>query len=51
MADPTRIRAQAAGGGTTVHLRMSHDIDAGDRIATTCKHNRGDSRSDEATVR
>lgn len=102
MADPMRIRAQAAGGNATVRVLMSHEMEtgqrkdaagkvipawhitevsashngkavlsaewgtgvaknpflqfnvkgakAGDKIGITWKDNRGDSRTDEATV-
>ncbi len=102
MADPMRIRAQAAGDKTTVRVLMSHEMEtgqrrdaggkvipawhitevtathngkpvmsaewgpavsknpflqftvkgakAGDKIGVTWKDNRGDTRSDEATV-
>ena len=102
MADPMRIRAQAAGDKTTVRVLMSHEMEtgqrkdtagkpipawfiqevsatlngkpvlsaqwgpsvsknpflqfnvrgakAGDKIAVTWKDNKGDSRTDEATV-
>jgi sulfur-oxidizing protein SoxZ len=102
MADPMRIRAQAAGDKTTVRVLMAHELDsgqridaagkivpawyiqevtathngkpvltaewgpavsknpflqfvvkgakAGDKIAVTWKDNKGESRSDEATV-
>jgi len=102
MADPMRIRAQAAGDKTTVRVLMSHDMEtgqrkdaagktvpawhiqevtasvngkqvltaewgtavsknpfmqfvikgakAGDKIAVTWKDNKGESRTDEATV-
>jgi sulfur-oxidizing protein SoxZ len=102
MADPMRIRAQAAGGVATVRILMAHEMEtgqrkdaagktipawhitevsathngktvlsaewgpavaknpflqfnvkgakAGDKIVVTWKDNRGDSRSDEATV-
>ncbi len=102
MADPMRIRAQAAGGNATVRVLMSHEMEtgqrrdsagkvipawfiqevtathngkpvfsaewgpavaknpflqftvkggkAGDKIAVTWKDNRGDTRTDEATV-
>jgi sulfur-oxidizing protein SoxZ len=102
MADPMRIRAQAAGSNATVRVLMSHEMEtgqrkdaagkiipawhitevtalhngksvltaewgpavsknpflqftvkgakAGDKIAITWKDNRGDSRTDEATV-
>ena len=102
MADPMRIRAQAAGDKTTVRVLMSHEMEtgqrkdaagkivpawyiqevtaalngktvmtaewgtavsknpfmqfaikgakAGDKIAVTWKDNRGDTRTDEATV-
>lgn len=102
MADPMRIRAQAAGEKTTVRVLMSHEMEtgqrkdaagkpipawfiqevsaqlngktvlnaewgpsvsknpflqftvrgakAGDKIAVTWKDNRGESRTDEATV-
>ncbi len=102
MADPMRIRAQAAGDKTTVRVLMSHEMEtgqrkdaagkpipawfiqevsaqlngktvlnaewgpsvsknpflqftvrgakAGDKIAVTWKDNRGESRTDEATV-
>jgi sulfur-oxidizing protein SoxZ len=102
MADPMRIRAQAAGDKTTVRVLMSHEMEsgqrkdaagklvpawfiqeveakhngksvmtaewgpavsknpflqftvkgakAGDKIAVTWKDNKGDTRSDEATV-
>ncbi len=102
MADPMRIRAQAAGDKTTVRILMSHEMEsgqrkdaagktipawfiqevsatwngkavlntvwgpsvsknpflqfvikggkAGDKIAVTWKDNKGDTRSDEATV-
>ena len=102
MADPMRIRAQAAGDKTTVRVLMSHEIEtgqrkdaagkivpawfiqevsaslngkvvltaewgpavsknpflqfvvkgakAGDKISVNWKDNRGDSRTDEATV-
>lgn len=102
MAEPMRIRAQAAGGNATVRVLMSHEMEtgqrrdpagktipawhitdvsaahngrpvlsaqwgpgvaknpflqftvrgakAGDRIAVTWKDNRGDTRTDEATV-
>ena len=102
MADPVRIRAQAAGDKTTVRVLMSHEMEtgqrkdaagkivpawhiqevtashngkqvlsaewgpavsknpfmqfvvkgakAGDKIAVTWKDNRGDTRTDEATV-
>lgn len=102
MADPMRIRAQAAGGNATVRVLMSHEMEtgqrkdsagkvipawhitevsashngkqvlsaewgtgvaknpflqftvkgakAGDKIGITWKDNRGESRSDEATV-
>ena len=102
MADPMRIRAQAAGDKTTVRVLMSHEMEtgqrkdsagkvipawfiqevsathngkpvmsaewgpavsknpvmqcsvkgakAGDKIAITWKDNKGDSRTDEATV-
>ncbi len=102
MADPMRIRAQAAGGNATVRVLMSHEMETGqrkdatgktipawhitevgathngktvlsaewgtgvaknpflqftvkgakvgDKISITWKDNRGDSRTDEATV-
>ena len=102
MADPMRIRAQAAGGKATVRVLMSHEMEsgqrrdsagklvpawfiqevnvslngkpvlsaewgpaisknpflqfvvkgakAGDKIAVTWKDNKGDTRTDEATV-
>jgi sulfur-oxidizing protein SoxZ len=102
MADPMRIRAQAAGGKATVRVLMSHEMEsgqrrdasgklvpawhiqevsaslngkvvmtaewgpavsknpflqftikgakAGDKVAITWKDNKGDSRTDEATV-
>ena len=102
MADPMRIRAQAAGGKVTVRVLMSHEMEsgqrrdasgklvpawhiqevtaslngkvvmtaewgpavsknpflqftlkggkAGDKVAITWKDNKGDSRTDEATV-
>jgi len=102
MADPMRIRAQAAGDKTTVRILMAHEMEtgqrkdaagktipawsiqevtaslngktvltadwgpavsknpfmqftlkgakAGDKIAVTWKDNRGDTRTDEATV-
>ena len=31
MPGPTRIRAQAAGGKTVVRMRMSHDMESGQR--------------------
>lgn len=31
MADPMRIRAQAAGGKTTVRVLMSHEMESGQR--------------------
>jgi sulfur-oxidizing protein SoxZ len=31
MADPMRIRAQAAGGNTTVRVLMSHEMETGQR--------------------
>ena len=102
MADPMRIRAQSAGGKTTVRVLMSHEMEtgqrkdssgkpipawfiqevsaslngktvlsaqwgpavaknpfmqfnikggkAGDKVAISWKDNRGDTRTDEATV-
>ena len=102
MADPMRIRAQAAGGKATVRVLMSHEMEsgqrrdaagkivpawfiqevtatlngkqvlsaewgpavaknpfmqfsiksakAGDKVAVTWKDNKGDTRTDEATV-
>lgn len=102
MADPMRIRAQAAGGNATVRVLMNHEMEtgqrkdaagklipawhiqevtathngkpvmtaewgtgvsknpfmqfvvkgakAGDKVAITWKDNRGDTRTDEATV-
>ena len=102
MADPMRIRAQAAGGNASVRVLMAHEMEtgqrkdaagkvipawhisdvtathngktvltaewgpavaknpflqftvkgakAGDKVAVSWKDNRGDSRSDEATV-
>ena len=102
MADPMRIRAQAAGGNATIRVLMSHEMEsgqrkdgngktipawyiqdvtaslngkpvmtaewgpavsknpflqftikgakAGDKVAITWKDNKGDSRTDEATV-
>ena len=102
MADPMRIRAQAAGGNATVRVLMAHEMEtgqrkdasgktipawhiievtathngksvltaewgpavaknpflqftikgakAGDKVAITWKDNKGDSRTDEATV-
>jgi len=102
MADPMRIRAQAAGGNATVRVLMSHEMEtgqrkdaagktipawfiqdvsaslngkqvmtaewgpavaknpflqftikgakAGDKVAITWKDNKGDTRTDEATV-
>jgi sulfur-oxidizing protein SoxZ len=32
MADPMRIRAQAAGDKTTVRVLMAHELDSGQRI-------------------
>jgi len=31
MADPTRIRAQAAGGNATVRVLMAHEMESGQR--------------------
>jgi sulfur-oxidizing protein SoxZ len=31
MADPTRIRAQAAGGSAVVRVRMAHEMETGQR--------------------
>jgi len=102
MADPMRIRAQAAGDKATIRVLMSHEMEsgqrkdgngkiipawhiqdvtatlngkvvmtaewgpavsknpflqftikgakAGDKVGITCKDNKGDTRSDEATV-
>ena len=56
MADPMRIRAQASGDKATVRVLMSHEMEsvkgakAGDKISVTWKDNKGDTRTDEATV-
>ena len=93
MADPMRIRAQAAGSGATVRVLMAHEMEtglrkdssgktipawfiqqvsakhngpavaknpflqfttkgakAGDKVAITWVDNKGDTRTDEATV-
>lgn len=38
MADPMRIRAQAAGDKTTVRVLMSHDMESGQRKDATGKN-------------